>query len=108
MRPSFGGSGYDKLPFECQLYSVHPVLLDFRNIHDCGFSIASNSKRSLLQADTLHRHSSDIWSHSVLYGRESIKLSYFDQLKIKRLLKEQKIIFEDLPDGLMIHQQEDK
>ena len=36
------------------------------------------------------------------------RLSYLDQLKIKRLLKEQKIIFEDLPDGLMIHQQEDK
>jgi hypothetical protein len=36
------------------------------------------------------------------------RLSYLDKLKIKRLLKEQKIIFEDLPDGLMIHQQEDK
>ena len=73
MRPSFSGSGYDKFPFECQLYSVHPVPLDIRNFHDCGFSITPHSKRSLHQAGTLHRYSNGQRHRLILSGREPAK-----------------------------------
>jgi hypothetical protein len=43
------------------------------------------------------------WTFYFYIEERESKNNYLDQLKIKRLIKEQRNILEKLPDGLIIH-----